>query len=116
MACRELDEKVIFRVLTSEYEYLKMSTNYSEEDARKKYTSKLQPHCDELLLMEATKGVKPPHDRYIIIESTTGTRLFEGTNTLFQGGGEKRFTMIDRVLEPELFTHLKMSNEKEEKA
>ena len=116
MACKELDEKVKFRVLTSEYEYLKMSTNFSEEDARKKYTSKLQPHCDELLLMEATKGVKPPHDRYIIIESTTEIRIFEGSNTIFQGSGEKRFNMIDRVLEPELFTHLKMTTNKEEKA
>ena len=116
MACRDLDDKVNFRVLTSEYEYLKMSTNYSEEDARKKYIDKLSPNCDELLLMEATKGVKPPHDRYIIIESNSETRFFGGTNTLFQGEGEKRFTMIDRVLEPELFTHLKMTNEVEEKA
>lgn len=116
MACRELENKVNLRVLTSEYEYLKMSTNYGKEDARKKYTGKLSPHCNELLLMEATKGVKPPHDRYIIIESTTGIRLFSGTNTLFQGDGEKRFTMIDRVLEPELFKHLKMTTNKEEKA
>lgn len=116
MACRELEGKVNLRVLTSEFEYLKMSTNYSEEDARKKYIDKLSPNCDELLLMEATKGVKPPHDRYIIIESTSETRFFGGTNTLFQGDGEKRFTMIDRVLEPELFTHLKMTNEVEEKA
>ena len=116
LACRELEDKVNLRVLTSEYEYLKMSTNYSEEDARKKYTGKLSPHCDELLLMEATKGVKPPHDRYIIIESTTETRLFAGTNTLFQGVGEKRFTMIDRVLEPELFAHLKMTKQMEEGA
>lgn len=116
MACRGLEGKVNLRVLTSEYEYLKMSTNYSEEDARKKYIDKLGPNCDELLLMEATKGVKPPHDRYIIIESNTETRFFGGTNTLFQGDGEKRFTIIDRVLEPELFTHLKMTNEVEEKA
>ena len=116
MACRELEDKVNLRVLTSEFEYLKMSTNYSEEDARKKYIDKLSPNCDELLLMEATKGVKPPHDRYIIIESNTETRFFGGTNTLFQGDGEKRFTIIDRVLEPELFTHLKMTNEVEEKA
>ena len=115
-ACRELEDKVNLRVLTSEYEYLKMSTNYSQEDARKKYTGKLSPHCNELFVMEATKGVKPPHNRYIIIESTTGTRFFEGTNTLFQGDGEKRFTMVDRVLEPELFAHLKMTNELEEKA
>ena len=53
---------------------------------------------------------------YIIIESNTETRFFGGTNTLFQGDGEKRFTIIDRVLEPELFTHLKMTNEVEEKA
>ena len=116
MACRELENKVNLRVLTSEHEYLKMSTNYSKEDARKKYTGKLSPHCDELLLMEATKGVKPPHDRYIIIESTNGIRYFSGTNTLFQGDGEKRFTVIDRVLEPELFKHLKMTTKKEEEA
>ena len=116
MACRELEDKVNLRVLTSEYEYLKMSTDYSKEDARKKYTGKLSPHCNELLLMEATKGVKPPHDRYIIIESTTEIRIFEGSNTIFQGSGEKRFNMIDRVLEPELFTHLKMTTNKEEKA
>ena len=115
MACRELEDKINLRVLTSEHEYLKMSTNYSEEDARKKYIGKLSPHCNELLLMEATKGVKKPHNRYIIIESTTEIRIFEGSNTIFQGSGEKRFNMIDRVLEPELFTQLKMTTNKEEK-
>lgn len=115
-ACKGLNDEVNLRLLTSENEYLKMSTNYNEEDARKKYIGKLIPHCNELLLMEATKGVKKPHDRYIIIESTTEIRIFGGTNTLFQGSGEKRFNMIDRVLEPELFTHLKMTTNKEEKA
>lgn len=116
MACRELEHKFDLRVLTSEDEYLKMSTNYSEEDARKKYIGKLSPHCNELLLMEATKGEKKPHNRYIIIESTTEIRIFAGPNTIFQGSGEKRFIIIDRVLEPELFTHLKMTTDKEEKA
>lgn len=115
-ACKELDNEVSVRLLTSETPYLQMSTDYTEEEARTKYIGKLKPHCHELLLMEATKGAKAPHDRYIIVESTSETRFFAGTNTLFQGNGEKRFIKIDRVLEPDLFKHLEMTNNKEDKA
>jgi hypothetical protein len=115
-ACRELSEEVSVRLLTSEVPYLNISRNYTEEQARKKYISKLKPHCDELLFMEANDGAEAPHDRYILVESSTETRFFAGTNTLFQGSKEKRFTQIDRVLEPDLFKHLKMTNEQEEEA
>ena len=56
--------------------------------------------------MESTKGARAPHNRYIIVESTTEARFFEGADTLFQSIREKRFSMIDRVLEPDLFKHL----------
>lgn len=115
-ACKELDNGLSVRLLTSEIPYRQMSTDYTEEEARTKYIGKLKPYCDELLLMEATKGAKAPHDRYIIVESTSETRFFAGTNTLFQGDVEKRFINIDRVLEPDLFKHLEKSTNKEEKA
>ena len=57
-----------------------------------------------------------PHNRYIIVESSSGTRFFEGSNTLFQGEGEKRFILVNRILEPDLFKHLELPNNKEEKA
>jgi hypothetical protein len=115
-ACRELSEEVSVRLLTSEVPYLNMSKDYTEDQARKKYISKLKPHCDEILFMEATDGAKAPHNRYSLVESSTETRVFEGADTLFQGSKEKRFTQIDRVLEPDLFKHLKMTNEQEEEA
>ena len=93
-----------------------MSKDYTEEQARKKYASKLKPYCDELLFMESTDGAKAPHNRYILVESSTETRFFEGADTLFQGTREKRFTQIDRVLEPDLFKHLKMTSDQEEEA
>ena len=108
-ACRELSEEVSVRLLTSEVPYLNMSKDYTEEQARKKYTGKLKPHCDEILFMESTDGAKAPHNRYILVESSTETRFFEGADTLFQGSREKRFTQIDRVLEPDLFKHLNMT-------
>lgn len=108
-ACRELSEEVSVRLLTSEVPYLNMSKDYTEEQARKKYTGKLKPHCDEILFMESTDGAKAPHNRYILVESSSETRFFEGADTLFQGSREKRFTQIDRVLEPDLFKHLNMT-------
>ena len=115
-ACRELSDDANVRLLTSEVPYLNMSKDYTEEQARKKYASKLKPYCDELLFMESTDGAKAPHNRYILVESSTETRFFEGADTLFQGTREKRFTQIDRVLEPDLFKHLKMTSDQEEEA
>ena len=115
-ACRELSEEVSVRLLTSEVPYLNMSKDYTEEQARKKYTGKLNPHCDEILFMESTDGAKAPHNRYILVESSTETRFFEGADTLFQGSREKRFTQIDRVLEPDLFKHLNMTIHQEREA
>ena len=115
-ACREISDDVFVRLLTSEAPYLNISRDFTEEQARKKYTSKLKPHCDELLLMESLDDAKAPHDRYILVESSTQTRIFDGTNTLFQGTGEKRFTQIDRVLEPDLFKHLNMTIDQEEES
>ena len=93
-----------------------MLRDRQEDESRKKYISILKPHCDELLFMEATDGAKAPHNRYILVESSTEIRFFEGADTLFQGTREKRFTQIDRVLEPDLFKHLKMTTDQEEKA
>ncbi|DAC19567.1 MAG TPA: hypothetical protein D7H89_08300 [Candidatus Poseidoniales archaeon] len=115
-ACREQSDDANVRLLTSEVPYLNMSKDYTEEQARKKYASKLKPYCDELLFMESTDGAKAPHNRYILVESSTETRFFEGADTLFQGTREKRFTQIDRVLEPDLFKHLKMTSDQEEEA
>ena len=115
-ACSELGESVDVRLLTSETPYLQMSTNYAEDRARAKYAGKLAPHCSEVLFMESTKNAQAPHNRYIIVESSTETRFFEGSNTLFQGEGEKRFILVNRILEPDLFKHLELPNIKEEKA
>jgi hypothetical protein len=115
-ACSELGEGVEVRLLTSETPYLQMSKDYTEVQARAKYAGKLAAHCSEVLFMESTKGVMAPHNRYIIVESSSETRFFEGSNTLFQGEGEKRFILVNRILEPDLFKHLELPNHKEEKA
>lgn len=115
-ACRELSEEASVHLLTSEVPFLNMLRDRQEDESRKKYISILKPHCDELLFMEATDGAKAPHNRYILVESSTEIRFFEGADTLFQGTREKRFTQIDRVLEPDLFKHLKMTTDQEEKA
>ena len=75
-ACSELGEGVEVRLLTSETPYLQMSTDYTDEQARAKYASKLAPHCSEVLFMESTKGVMAPHNRYIIVESSSENPIF----------------------------------------
>ena len=115
-ACKELSDGIDVRLLTSGIPYQRMSEDFSEEEVRKKYVGKVKPHCDEVLLMESTSGARAPHNRYIIVESTTENRFFEGADTLFQSTREKRFSMIDRVLEPDLFKHLELTTNKEEKA
>ena len=56
--------------------------------------------------------VRGPHNRYILVESSTETRFWGWY--VVQGTREKRFTQIDRVLEPDLFKHLKMTSDQEE--
>jgi len=75
------------------------------EGAEAEFRSKLEKVSSTVQFMEE-RAAKPPHDRYIIVESSKESHVWHVPNTLFQGTEKKAMYKTNRINESSVFEHL----------
>ena len=92
-------------VLTAHTHFTKNKEGAEAAEMQQKLRSKLEQVSSTVQFMEE-RDAKPPHDRYIIIESSKESHVWHVPNTLFQGTEKKAMYKTNQINESSVFEHL----------